>query len=332
MIAQLNTNYIKTRPWKIFPRLISYFLFEGRPLTTKGQFINPFLFKFLNFASKLPLQNNSKDPVFIIGTGRSGTTMMGVLLSLHPDIGFLNEPKALWHTIYDHEDVIGSYCRSNARFRLDENDASFHSISKANRLYRLYRIMSLSPRIVDKYPELVFRIPFVKKIFPRAKFIFLVRNGWDSCSSINIWSQRKGGINRGEIHDWWGVNNRKWKIMLHELIKPDPEYRECIDKIESYKTHTDMAVVEWITAMQEGLKQMEKYHTDILMVRYEEFIANPYDQLNRILKFCHLPFDNKLMNYIEKTMYTRQAHKRFKLPIELKMLFDKTMADLGYDS
>ena len=36
MIAQINPNYIKTRPMKALTRLMSYALFEGRPVTTKG--------------------------------------------------------------------------------------------------------------------------------------------------------------------------------------------------------------------------------------------------------------------------------------------------------
>ena len=34
MVAQLDSLYIKTRPTKVVSRLISYGLFEGRPLTT----------------------------------------------------------------------------------------------------------------------------------------------------------------------------------------------------------------------------------------------------------------------------------------------------------
>ena len=48
MFAQLNSLYLKTRPYKVFSRLVSYGLFEGRPLTTRGRWINPLLFKLFN--------------------------------------------------------------------------------------------------------------------------------------------------------------------------------------------------------------------------------------------------------------------------------------------
>src|SRR6185436_2775660 len=120
MIAQLNKEYIKTRPTKLFSRIVSYLFFEGRPLTTKGSWINPFLFFGYRIISFLPQIKKVESPIFIIGTGRSGSTLLGMLLSMHKRIGFLNEPKALWHFAYNKEDVIGSYSTDGANYKLDE--------------------------------------------------------------------------------------------------------------------------------------------------------------------------------------------------------------------
>ena len=51
MIAQINPNYIKTRPMKALTRLMSYALFEGRPVTTKGRWINPLVLSLLKTVS-----------------------------------------------------------------------------------------------------------------------------------------------------------------------------------------------------------------------------------------------------------------------------------------
>ena len=118
MIAQLTPLYIKTRPAKLFSRLVSYALFEGRPLTTKGRWINPLVFSLLAMEKKLPQMRKVVKPIFIIGSGRSGSTILGTLLSMHRDIGFLNEPKAIWHTLYPYEDVIGNYTGMKASYRL----------------------------------------------------------------------------------------------------------------------------------------------------------------------------------------------------------------------
>ncbi len=100
MPAQLDSLYIRTRPTKAVSRLISYALFEGRPLTTRGRWINPLVFALSGTLKTLPQIKKVKKPIFIIGMGRSGTTILGVVMSMHRDVGFLNEPKALWHSIY----------------------------------------------------------------------------------------------------------------------------------------------------------------------------------------------------------------------------------------
>ena len=214
MVAQVDNLYVRLRLWKLWSRLVSYALFEGRPLTTKGGWINPLVFAHFAIEKRLPQLRRVKRPVFILGTGRSGTTVLGIVLSMHREAGFLNEPKALWHAIHPKEDLIGSYSRGVAHYRLGEADANPDMKRSANRLFGAYLAATLSRRVVDKYPELIFRVPFVRALFPDAKFLFLVRNGWDTCHSIEGWSNRLGEQVADETHDWWGVDRRKWNMLV----------------------------------------------------------------------------------------------------------------------
>ena len=70
MVAQIDGSYIRARPWKLYSRLISYALFEGRPLTTKGRWLNPLLFALFAIEKKLPAMRKVCEPTFILGTGR----------------------------------------------------------------------------------------------------------------------------------------------------------------------------------------------------------------------------------------------------------------------
>ncbi|MBK7854454.1 MAG: sulfotransferase [Bacteroidetes bacterium] len=83
MIAQLNKHYPRISLFKTYQRLVAYFLFEGRPLTTKGQWFNTFVKAWLKFVISISKPELKHPPVFIIGTGRSGTTLLGMLLSMH---------------------------------------------------------------------------------------------------------------------------------------------------------------------------------------------------------------------------------------------------------
>ena len=331
MVAQIDSLYIKTSISRTLSRLVSYGLFEGRPLTTKGQWINPLIFKLFAIAQKFPQLKKVDKPIFVVGTGRSGTTILGVVLSMHKDVGFLNEPKAIWHTIYPREDLIGSYSQGEASYRLAAADATDAAAKTAHRIFGAYLATVGASRVVDKYPELVFRIPFVRQIFPDAKFVFLVRNGRDTCQSIDGWSKRLGTNVKDDTHDWWGVNNRKWNLLVDLIAVENPSFQEHIETIKNYTDHTYMAAVEWILTMQEGLKLVRQDPDNIYLLKYEELVARPRESLQQLLDFCELAEDEKMYSYAEQTLSGRQNHREFSLPPEIAPVFAETMAKLGYE-
>lgn len=330
MVAQIDKHYMKFRPTKAVSRLVSYGLFEGRPLTTKGRWINPLVFMHFALEKALPAVREVKAPIFIIGTGRSGTTILGVVMSMHKDVGFLNEPKALWHAGVGFEDVIGSYTREPARYRLDASDCTDLIRRNIRRMFGAYLASVMSGRLVDKYPELVFRVPFVKSIFPDARFVFLVRNGWDTCASIEKWSKRLGVTESGEVHDWWGADNRKWKLMLDELVAKDDLLTPYLDQIRTFTRHTDMAAVEWIITMREGMARKREFPDDLHLLRYEDLVQSPRRILGEVLRFCDLADDPVFFDYAESVLSPAPVHEAFELPDIIRPQFEKTMRDLGY--
>ena len=330
MVAQIDYLYLKTRPSKVISRLLSYALFEGRPVTTKGQWINPLISNLFSVAKNLPQLKKVEKPIFIIGTGRSGTTILGVVLSMHKDVGFLNEPKALWHKIYPQEDLVGSYSRGIAKYRLQEDDVTDEVYYTAHRLFGTYLTAVTSKRVVDKYPEQIFRIPFIKKIFPDAKFILLVRNGWDTCQSIQQWSERFGTQLKEENHDWWGVDDRKWRLLVSQLVQNDPELGQFTSTIESFEDHVDRSAVEWILTMRESLRWLKELPDSICRVSYESLVTNPRTTLESILNFCELPHDQTMFDYACQTLHPVSAKKRLPLNPLIISPFEATMTALGY--
>jgi hypothetical protein len=41
-------------------------------------------------------------------------------------------------------------------------------------MYGAYLALTGTTRVIDKYPELVFRVDFVRALFPEAKFLLIV--------------------------------------------------------------------------------------------------------------------------------------------------------------
>jgi len=330
MVAQIDSVYFKTSVDSSLIRLTSYLFFEGRPLTTRGRWFNPVVNMHLKLASRIGPRGLVKKPIFIVGMGRSGTTILGVLLSMHRQIAFLNEPKAIWHIVNPNEDVIGNYNNDIAKFRLSEADVTPKAIEFADRIYGYYLALTRRSRLVDKYPELVFRVPFVKKIFPDAKFIFLSRNGWDACSSVEGWSRRFRINVSNEIHDWWGRDQRKWKIMLHELIQNDPSLSGIYPTIAKLNDDRTKAIVEWIITMREGNRITQEFSESVFMVRYEDLVASPVEKLSEIFRFCELNTDNRCLTYAQEIIKPVPIRPKFKIEDILIPAFKNTMNSLGY--
>ena len=333
MIAQLNSNYIKTRPIKALTRLISYTFFEGRPATTKGRWINPFVLSLLKGISNSKRQFRPvKQPVFILGIGRSGTTILGLVLSMHKDVGYLNEPKAIWHLIHPKEDVIGSYSQGEGLFRLTSEDANKQMCKQVQQIFGAYLSSSFSRRLVDKYPELIFRVDFVKSLFPDARFIFLIRNGWDTCHSIATWSEQHGIYNNDETLDWWGVNNRKWKLLVEQLVHTDVVFQEVAEEISSFDQHLDRAVVEWVITMREGLRLLETGAERLFTVRFEDLTSKPDEVLPKLCEFCELKLDTTFMDYASQTLHPVPPKEQFDLHPKVAPFFHDTMYRFGYNT
>ena len=330
MIAQLDSHYIKTRPYKAYSRIISHLLFQGRYVTTGHRWLNNFILAELKLLSHLPQMKAVEKPIFIIGTGRSGSTILGKVLSMHKDIGFLNEPKALWYIVDPKDDVNGHFGKGEAKYRFDQNDVSDRSLEAAHHLFGNYLTLTCSKRVLDKNPEIIFRIHYIKALFPDAKFIFLVRNGWDTIHSIVRWSQENMQFISNEQQDWWGVDRRKWDFMVEQLVSSEPLFANSYTEICKLDRQDDMAAVEWVITMQEGLKYLSGYEDSVYLLRYEMLTSSPVKALQDLCEFCELPEDKTFLNYSKSILTPNLSKSSISLHPAVKNAFIETMLQLGY--
>lgn len=329
MPGQINRDMFKTRPSKVFARLFCWLFVEGRPLTTKGRWLNPLVFFGYRVSQIFPVRRSIVSPIYIVGSGRSGTTVLGTLFAVHRDTIFLNEPKAAWHYVYDNEDVIGSYANSKGKLRINADVFKLSMRKKLSHIYSLAARISSSERVVDKYPELIFRIPFVNAIFPEAKFVAIVRDGVDTCSSVVEWSKRNGVSQDVDTHDWWGKNDRKWYSIVEEII-PEHEDLKPLQK-ELFKTtnHFDRAAVEWILSTRESIIRNTS-NPHLLLIKYEDLCTRTEDTLAQILDHCHLDNDKLFMGYANRKLNANRPYDQIELKDELVRPFKETLKMAGY--
>lgn len=328
MIAQLNRSYITANPAKVWPRLLSYFFFEGRPATTKGRWFNPVTFRSLRSAAMCKVVPQAESPIFITGTGRSGSTILGLVLSSHPDTGFLNEPKALWYLANAKDDIIGSYSKGPASYIMNADDATPDIAASVKSMYSCYLKQSGTSRIIDKFPEMIFRIEYLNRIFTDPKYIFLHRNAKETIASTVIWSDS----HRQAGDDWWGVDRRKWKLLVEQVVQGDELLSPFRDAIAGFTAQTDMAAVEWIVTMNRGLKMQQAFPDRVLPVKYEDLARDQESTLKKICEFTGLTAHQKLISFGIRTIKpSLNGHQ-----IEIHPLLKEPMAllseKLGYQS
>lgn len=331
MKLKIDSLYFKLRPVNAFFRVASELVFEGRQMPARWMWANYFSASLLKLSILLPQLKKIYNPIFIIGMGRSGTTILSKVLSLHPDISLLDEPKLLWHIAYPLEDLAGNYSKDNAYYELGENDANGQISQAMHRMYGFYLTCTRSTRILDKYPELIFRVPFVRSIFPDAKFVFIIRNGANTIRSVENWSQQYGfKANNGDIYDWWGVNNRKWRLLVEQLVFPDPIFNNCYENVANFESQRDKAAVEWILTMRQGLRLIEKIPQNIYSLHYEDLINHPERELNQIIDYCKLSYDIKLITYALNKLTEMPYNPQLEIHPSIRSLFEETMCSVGY--
>jgi hypothetical protein len=328
MVAQLDSRFVRIAPGRAVSRLIGYSLFEGRPATTTGQWWNPVVFANLRHAAKRSPAPVDR-PIFIVGMGRSGTTLLGRILAAHPDVGFLNEPKAMWHVVRPDEDIIGSYASRAGRLYLDAKDADPEAIARCRALFAWYLRLSRSRRVVDKYPELVFRSEFARAIFPDARFLVAVRSPWSTLKSVSGWSSTHGN----EREDWWGVDDRKWKVLWEQAVSKGRHQDLAELDLGAESDHYARAAVEWIVSMRESA-QLAESDPGAHLVPYEKLAQRPGETVAEILAFCELRASPRTESYAEEIVSATdraaelRAEMEERLPAQLVSKLDETWARL----
>lgn len=313
MVAQLDSTFVRTAPGRAASRLVGYSLFEGRPVTTRGRWWNPVVFHNLRLAADRPGSQVDR-PVFIVGMGRSGTTLLGQILAVHPSVGFLNEPKAMWHMIRNDEDIIGSYgAPGTGRLYLDSSDAD-EEVSRCGRaLFAWYLQVSHSRRLVDKYPELIFRHAFVRAIFPDARFLIAVRSPWATLKSVTTWSKSHAT----QSANWWGVRDQKWDILWTQgvLERPSNSDLATLD-LGGVANHYIRAAVEWIVTMRQAIS-LATLDPHARVIHYDTLVRYPRETVRNTLDFCELPASSRTEAYACATVSMGESTGEHKHPSSL---------------
>jgi hypothetical protein len=217
------------------------------------------------------------DPIpFVVGVGRSGTTLLRMMLDAHsnlsipPETHFVHRLLALTG---NQEDVRKQFLKTvldSGRWGDFQIDADFFkkcieqlpdfSVEKGLRLfYSHYAEMHNKKRWGDKTPPYQLEMAKIHGCLPESHFIHIIRDGRDvAVSARNLWFGAGDDIKKQAV--FW----RKRILATREEAKRIPYYME---------------------------------------VRYEKLVNNPEIELRKIASFIRLPFEEEMLNYHNNSEY-----------------------------
>lgn len=202
-------------------------------------------------------------PCFLVGCGRSGSSLLRRLLSRHPRLAVLpSEVNELWHPrLYPW--TAGD--RSVPPLWLDPERFTRESLARSSEAdhqrrratFGAYQRLRGGSCLVNKTEMIHFMLPRVGSWYPEARFVHLVRDG------------RAVALSRA----------RRLQSRAHEA--PDlPNLRsfdELLDESARFWRSSILAVEE----AEPGLEEAGRY----LEVRYEDLCGDPPSVLQRIARF-----------------------------------------------
>lgn len=135
----------------------------------------------------LPAPPVERQPVFVVGFPRSGTTLLEQMLDAHPDFRSMDE-RAFIHDLIEAMEMTGQrYPDDLATLTADE--------AEQLRAVYLRRVAQVVPdlgarRLVDKNPLNMLCLPMILRLFPQARIILCLRHPCDVLLSCYMQSFR----------------------------------------------------------------------------------------------------------------------------------------------
>ena len=230
-------------------------------------------------------QNITSNPFFIVGCGRSGTTLLRAILNNHPEVGIPLESLFIIDYLQSKQPIKILKHHLTKEYELKEwgvpisieklKDCN-NSFELIDRLHFLY--INQQDKVIwgQKTPRFVRYGHLLKQSFPRAKFIHLIRDPRAVVSSLCESQVHQSSIYHGAM---------RWKYDI-----------------------------------QAGLSLEQKTGKDLLRLHYEDLVNDTLSAIKKVCLFLDIKFSPTMLDYYlqtpsEYSSYYKKIHSKLAEPI-----------------
>ncbi len=283
-------------------------------------------------------------PVFIIGCGRSGTTLLFALLTPHPGLtrttgypdgedheGWVKHGGCVMAGLGNvHSGRFGNGINGyHACLHMDENDVTPQTVIHMREYYQRDVLkQNRSGRVINKNPHLSNKLRYVLKIFPDAKFIQVIRNCEPAVAS---WIAAVKALSSPVVY--WPEEEYPCLWLLNP-----PQSEAEIRRLARHKRFfpgggAELFIDYWVKTNENIRRQLNDAESErqLTLLRYEDLIQDPGKELSRLAEFCELaPFDFDASKVIPNQESKYQHLITDELKKQIHSAADDTLRKYGY--
>ena len=277
-----------------------------------------------------------ESPIVIIGPHRSGTTWLGQSLGCHPDLAYSDEPRHIWEW--------GNRWRKDDR--LEETDATPRIVQYIRRRFSEIVAESDKRRLVEKSPVNCLRVPFIYRVMPDARFVFLIRDGRSVIRGTRQASQQvplavnlRWRMKTIRLRDWPAYLSRIHWPLLYLMRRPlkfwgprPPGWKSWVQS----DAPLAIGARQWAAIAQAAHEDLTRLPaSSVLTVRYEDMIDYPAETARRIAEFAAIdepaPFVSALVEGARPELKERWRSEFTEDELALiRPLIEPVLESLGY--
>jgi hypothetical protein len=287
--------------------------------------------------------NHIDRPIFLVGSGRSGTTLVYHYLSINPELCWFSNAtnRASWvpfmpfvNRLIDlpvigesiqtdivartggrlglrpvEAEIIYERCGFDANRRMTEADYTVELERKFLSQIKRHQYWTGRKRFLSKQTSNNQHVRLINRVLPNALFIHLIRDGRAVANSVLT----QGWID--EIYMWW----------LQDYAR---------NRVQDYRDPIELSGLHWLNNVRELRSSADMLGDRYIEVRYEEMITDYAGVLSRLCDFCGIEVSRRHLELLPAPRKSLDNKWRSELtPAQIEILNDaigEELTNLGY--